>query len=280
MASGLKAGIPSATDYRAVTASPDFAAMEAYSSRFLTVHAPKLVQYAARWVADPLHQWSRQWEYPFVLSRLQARATRGHLGAVLDAGSGVTFFPFFVRSRFDGASVTCCDSDAGLAAVYRQIGREDGSAVAFAAADLRSMPFGDSQLDAVYCISVLEHTDRYAEILGEFHRILKPGGMLVLTFDVSMDGRRDATIEAAEDLLEIVTSVFDVAGATGGALRPRLADPDIFSTLTAAEINLALLPWRRPTPWQRLRHVIRGRPFGPWPPQMTVYCLDVTKGAR
>ena len=35
-------------------------------------------------------------------------------------------------------------------------------------------------LDILCCMSVLEHTDNYAQIVNEFARVLKPGGRLVV----------------------------------------------------------------------------------------------------
>lgn len=39
------------------------------------------------------------------------------------------------------------------------------------------LPFADGEFDEVFCRDVLEHLD-YLPLLGEFHRILKPGGAL------------------------------------------------------------------------------------------------------
>jgi len=49
----------------------------------------------------------------------------------------------------------------------------------------------------VYSLRVLEHIPEANRLLGEFHRILKPGGILVLTMDVSLR-LQDTGISAAE----------------------------------------------------------------------------------
>lgn len=52
--------------------------------------------------------------------------------------------------------------------------------------DTRSLPFGDAAFDAVVSISTLDHFDRLGEVttsLREIHRVLAPGGSLVLTLD-------------------------------------------------------------------------------------------------
>lgn len=55
-----------------------------------------------------------------------------------------------------------------------------------AGADVRRLPFGDCSIDAVISISTLDHFATSGDIgaaLVEIHRVLKPGGTLVLTLD-------------------------------------------------------------------------------------------------
>ncbi len=58
-------------------------------------------------------------------------------------------------------------------------------------ADARSLPYDDASFDCCAFISVLEHVRRGDDdrVLGELHRVLRPGGMLVLTTDVSAVAR-------------------------------------------------------------------------------------------
>src|SRR5690348_9665953 len=68
---------------------------------------------------------------------------------------------------------------------YLTIDREEsphGNAADFdivASAD--AIPLDDASLDAIVCTQVLEHLPEPGNALGEFHRLLKPGGRLFLT---------------------------------------------------------------------------------------------------
>ena len=50
-----------------------------------------------------------------------------------------------------------------------------------AVADVRRLPFRDGSFDKVICNQVLEHVDEPDAVLGEFARVLRPGGRLFLS---------------------------------------------------------------------------------------------------
>lgn len=61
--------------------------------------------------------------------------------------------------------------------------------------DVRSLPFGTRAFDGVLSTSTLDHFDNDADLrrsLTELHRVLRPGGLLLLT----MDNRRNVAIRA------------------------------------------------------------------------------------
>jgi ubiquinone/menaquinone biosynthesis C-methylase UbiE len=52
----------------------------------------------------------------------------------------------------------------------------------FVLGDARHVPFPDATFDAVVCVRVAHHLPDAARVLGEFARLLRPGGVLVLEF--------------------------------------------------------------------------------------------------
>lgn len=53
--------------------------------------------------------------------------------------------------------------------------------------DGKRLPFDDAEFDAVVSFEVIEHVFNLDEALGEIHRVLKPGGMLLVTAPFAWD---------------------------------------------------------------------------------------------
>jgi SAM-dependent methyltransferase len=164
-------------------------------SKFLSPDYPEL--------PEPLYTWSRAWEYPFAYHHL-SRFVCDVSGTpkIADVGSGVTFFPFAVADL--GADVICTDVDpkhgrdlSGANEVIRHKG-----SVSFRLIEGDTLPFADAELDAVFCISVLEHIPDFEKTIAEIDRCLRVGGLFVLTFDVAVKGIEGITGERREVLLE------------------------------------------------------------------------------
>jgi SAM-dependent methyltransferase len=244
----LAPGIPSLAEYQALCRSEGFAALEAFSDAFLAANRDTLVPYARRWAADPLRNWSRRWEYPFVLGALEhdLDASDRPPDRILDAGSGATFFPFALADRFAGARIACCDLDGTLAPLFGRLRHAHRPRVTFSIAALQGLPFRTNCFDAVACVSVLEHTDAFEHILDEFRRVLRPGGLLLVTFDISLDGRSDIDPAGAERLLAAIGARFESESAMAATALPQaIAASGILTTAWAREHDPDALPWRR-----------------------------------
>jgi SAM-dependent methyltransferase len=279
MDNSLPDGIPLEHEYRTLIESDSFKKLEQFSGMFLATNKTSLREYMNKWVEDPLHQWSRQWEYPFVFSRVENVIRQEPRARILDAGSGVTFFSYYIKAQFAAASVCCCDYDEALAEIYGQINSGRGDGVEFSVADLRALPYDNESFDMIYSVSVLEHTDDYGKIIEEFYRILRPDGELVVTFDVSLDGMRDISVEKGTELLTALAKRFDKDKGFSLDLKSHVSKPGVFTTITAKGINAGLLPWKYPAFVYQIKSFIKTGRFCSWPPPLTVFCLHLTKNS-
>ncbi len=56
-----------------------------------------------------------------------------------------------------------------------------GKSISFTVGSGLNLPFSDASFDRVICSEVLEHIPDYETVLGEIHRVLKPGGILAVS---------------------------------------------------------------------------------------------------
>jgi len=272
----LSGGIPTQSKYTTLLKSRELGELKEFSNHFLTLNKKYLKNYSTKWVTNPLNQWSRQWEYPFVFSRIQPIMETKQTRRILDAGSGISFFPYYIKSKYDCTDVYCCDIDTHFKDIFQRINSNSEENLKFSIGDLKELPYEDKWFDVIYCISVLEHTGDYEKIIEEFHRIIAPGGRLIVTFDISIDGTRDINVEMAEILLRALTERFNNDEDISLNVRSQVSIPGIFTTLTAKDIDVNLLPWKFPSIIYRLQSLITGKAYGLWPPPLTVFCLALS----
>ncbi len=210
----LTPGVPTQGPYQEIIQSRLFQRMEEFSNQFLVSQQSVLEAYGRKWVADPLHQWSRQWEYPFTFVHIDKWLSEHGRDdvKVLDAGSGITFFPFLLASTFPEVKVSCCDMDAELEGSFASITGNLDVPIQFTRSALHELPYADASYDIVFSISVLEHTDNYAHIFREFRRILRPGGLVIVTFDVSLDSANKLADENARGVWQTAKEFFRPLG--------------------------------------------------------------------
>ena len=291
-------------------------AMQAFDIEFLSGNREALRDYAAHWVADPLHHWSRRWEYPYVFQQLagwmekkQAAglpagdapaagaaasatpgASSGGAGRILDAGSGLTFFPHFIAQQSAVASVECCDRDPAMARDAAQLRPPASARVRYSTQDLAALTYADEAFDCTYCISVLEHTTERDRIVDEFARTLRPGGLLVVTIDVSLDGRAEIPREEAAALMRALERRFEALDAFGPAVvQP---PPDVLTTRNVGQVAPELVPPRtyataggvlrrllkpHTFPWGKALRRLLGGTAAPAPSELTFFCTAWVK---
>ncbi|HPF37510.1 MAG TPA: class I SAM-dependent methyltransferase [Phycisphaerae bacterium] len=236
-------GLATISQHKAASDSRLMADLREFSRRFRESHGTSSGPTAPYWRYDPMDHGMRRWEYPFLAERVLAMGADAPL-RMLDAGAGMTCVPWYFADRLPNATVDACDMDPPLPAMYDTINAKSKRGVRFTDADLRKLPYDDATFDLIFCMSVLEHTDEYDRIIREFRRALRPGGALIVTFDISLDGRTDIEVSRAEKLIESLATHFD--GVPTDALIPlaeRLKISELLTTDHLRKTSPELLPW-------------------------------------
>lgn len=104
-----------------------------------------------------------------VKRRLKAGAPR-----CLDIGAGSGDLLKLLRQTWPNLQAEACDY---------HIERFALPGVHIAQLDLNThpLPYADGSFDLVTCSEVLEHVENFRAVLREIHRVLKPGGLMVIT---------------------------------------------------------------------------------------------------
>ena len=99
---------------------------------------------------------------------------------VLEVGCGGGYLTY-EAARFVGPTGRVCaiDISPDQIAAAQQRGAEFGW-VEFRIADVASPPYGDAEFDAVFAVQVLEYMTDLDAALRQIHRMLRPGGRLVI----------------------------------------------------------------------------------------------------
>lgn len=120
-------------------------------------------------------------------SRLRVRKIIHEIGnvkgkKVLDVGCEAGYVSMKIAER--GAHITSIDvCEPALEQFRAKIkGKHYEQSITIMNAMAHKMPFEDNSFDVVVCTEVIEHMPEVDTCFAEMHRVLKPGGKLVITF--------------------------------------------------------------------------------------------------
>lgn len=240
----LPDGLVTLQQYEELVASNYFKEIENFSDDFIRRVGSMIQTYSIRWVRDPLHQWSRQWEYPYIISQAQDIKKDA---AIVDLGAGVSFLPYYLKRKIGLDNIIAVDNDRMLKGLYKKINNTMDEKVSFQYGDMRQLSdIVDGSVDFVYSVSVLEHTDAYPAILKEIYRILKHGGKLSFTFDISINGLDDIPLEKAHELLDCLKETFSVHSDIDIDLDRDIHKEGLVTSQVMAKKDRKLMPWKYP----------------------------------
>jgi len=186
--------------------------LESYQSFFLEKeHLFRSKEY--KWPSESLKHWSRVWEYPYILYNLKKiKEQYGYNFHILDVGSGVTFFPFYLCSKNFKITMTDIDKiaeqDNNKAIEIFNMNRDD---INFQLCTDSSLPFDSNTFDVVTSISVIEHISNLENTIIEINRVLKSKGYLILTYDIDLGGTNELKPENFYNFQNILDKYFNLA---------------------------------------------------------------------
>jgi len=122
---------------------------------------------------DPLMQQDRA-----NLEKVLTQRAASNLGDVLDIGSGDGVLAELIHRHVD--SYTGIDhSETIVAAARERLSQADNCF--FQQGDMHALPFESNQFDQVLMLQVLTYSPEPQTAIAEAHRVLRPGGKLLLT---------------------------------------------------------------------------------------------------
>jgi len=132
--------------------------------------------------SKPFHSFV---ESPQVLVRLGWMLHGGKLTAglhIAEYGGGAGWLATLLWQM--GCHVTCVDASAAALELARELSNEHRGLLAWpqatfstALTDGHTLPLADETMDRVICFDVFHHVPNQEEVLREFFRVLKPGGI-------------------------------------------------------------------------------------------------------
>ncbi|HMM38717.1 MAG TPA: class I SAM-dependent methyltransferase [Desulfovibrio sp.] len=136
----------------------------------------------------------RAWEWPWTLKIAREWPRRGR---ALDAGCGTSRMPLWLKElgyeAYGADNFDYADADPDYVKRAREhfaANDKETTGLTLVEAGLDKLPFPDGHFEVITCVSVMEHiydpkqpTAHHRHVL-ELARVLKPGGVLICTYDV------------------------------------------------------------------------------------------------
>lgn len=153
---------------------------------------------------------------------LRAVPDGGRFDRVLEVGCGTGFFLLNLAQAGFIGEAHCADISPGMVERCVANGRRLGIDVDGRVADAEKLPYPEATFDLVIGHAVLHHLPNLTAAFGEFRRVLKPGGRLVIAGEPTVVGDRVAN--RIKQAVRIGVKLAAVAAGAERVLADQMAD--------------------------------------------------------
>jgi SAM-dependent methyltransferase len=157
-------------------------------ARLDQLHSPQFTQFmfalnafAAEHGLRTMLNWSKVWEYPWLWFNCLSKQDWQDKH-IVDIGSEIGPMPWFLASL--GARVTLIETDSQWTVTWTKLREKLQVDVTWHVVDDESLPIADACADVVMTFSVIEHQPNKDRAIDEVVRVLKPGGLFAISFDI------------------------------------------------------------------------------------------------
>ena len=128
------------------------------------------------------------------LAKALGRAPSAPFGDALEIGAGTGYFTLNLAQLGLIERPTASDISPGMLATLAETAAELGLEVQTVVTEAERLPFADGSFDLVFGHAVLHHVPDLETAFAEFHRVLRPGGVVAFMGEPSRYGDRLATL--------------------------------------------------------------------------------------
>ena len=112
---------------------------------------------------------------PWILEKIKEHGLLTTTTKVLDVGCGAGFLSNeLAKNQLQVTGVDLSEESLRVAGKYDMT-----KSVCYHTADAYHLPFADASFDVLTAMDFLEHVERPADVIKEFSRVLKPGGLFI-----------------------------------------------------------------------------------------------------
>jgi len=159
----------------------ELASVEAMNSPAFQAFMDTINSFAALLDLRQFTDWSKIWEYPWLwhagLSRVEWAGKH-----VIDLGSEISPMPWYLATR--GAKVTLIETDPQWVERWEKLRAKLRVDATWQIVNSERIGLPSGTADIVTSFSVIEHQPDKRAAIAEVARVLKPGGLLAISFDV------------------------------------------------------------------------------------------------